>query len=378
MKLLTICIPTYKRAKTLSRCIESVVSQIKKYSIDEHVSIYVANDASPDDTEIQISKYSSLEYFYVITRKTNLGMNLNIKSMLQETSTISKYQLIITDDDYLQDDALVDIVEHLKLQSNREFDAPIMWTPRFSYTESGDLHCVVCNPKDISFDIKPSIYNAGKYMMNCFVLSGLIIQAGCIDYELWNKYNTNAYFPVIFSGDLLLRKGGFYWNKNIVHHTVLNECHWGSWGENDVIIDLRLFTDFVNAYSVLASEIKLPFGSILFYIGSFKSIYRIVNGPLLSDKIRKNRKIASEIIQKQKSNGLIKFTPILNVIILISLVLNILLTGMKLSIYSILSIFSRNKETKSNYKNVVTNSLSTIKSSNIVIKLITPLSLYNI
>jgi len=113
MKLLSICIPTYKRSETLHRCIESVSKQIEKYALAGDVNIYVANDASPDNTVDVLNEFDSLNYFTAVSREVNLGMNMNIKTMFAEVKDESIYQLIVTDDDYLQDDVLNDIVEFL-------------------------------------------------------------------------------------------------------------------------------------------------------------------------------------------------------------------------------------------------------------------------
>ncbi len=101
MKLLTVCIPTYKRPDTLRRCIDSIVSEIEKYALSDSIDVYVTNDASPDDTAGVLQTYASLDYFTGVTREQNLGMNVNIKCTLTEVAQRSDYQLIITDDDLL-------------------------------------------------------------------------------------------------------------------------------------------------------------------------------------------------------------------------------------------------------------------------------------
>ena len=83
-KLLTICIPTYKRPATLKRCIDSVVSQVEAFSLADQVGIFVANDASPDDTTDVLQQYRSSPYFKGINRDQNLGMNVNIKTMRKQ------------------------------------------------------------------------------------------------------------------------------------------------------------------------------------------------------------------------------------------------------------------------------------------------------
>ncbi len=120
-------------------------------------------------------------------------------------------------------------MEFLGEQKNKSNSVPAIWTPRYSYLENDELLYVACNPFKDSTLVKPSIVNAAKYMNNGFVLSGLIVRAEYIDFEFWDEYKENAYFPMIFFGDLIFRFGAYYWNKNIVHHTVMNKCHWERW-----------------------------------------------------------------------------------------------------------------------------------------------------
>lgn len=280
MKLLMICVPTYKRPDTLRRCIISVVEQIQRYGLEEQVQIYVTNDASPDNTAQVLDEFKLLNCFRYINREKNLGMSANIKSMLEEALLGSTFQLIITDDDYLQPDTLNSLVKYLLAQLAENPDVPLIWTPRYSYTEDGELHCIVCRPFPESSRIPPSIRNAGRYMFNGFVLSGLIVKAKDIDFFLWNEHLENAYFPVIFSGDLILRKPSLFWDMNIVHHSVLNECHWERWGQSKAEITLRLFIDFINAYVVIGRKIK-PVQAIPFYLAAFPSIFEMINNLLI-------------------------------------------------------------------------------------------------
>jgi len=283
MKLLTICIPTYKRPNTLRRCIDSIVAQIQYFRLEEHIQIYISNDASPDNTAEILNEFESFNYFKHVNREKNLGMSANIKCMFEEVMLVSFFQLIITDDDYLQPNVLETIVNFLNVQLTANPDIPLIWTPRYSYTEDGKLQSVMCRPFQRNTMIPPSPRNAGRYMFNGFVLSGLIVKSRNIDFSLWNEYLDNAYFPVIFSGDLILRKPSLFWDKNIIHHSVLNECHWERWGQSDAEINLRLFVDFMNAYAVIERKIQPTFQSILYYVLAFPSVLQFIKGILINN-----------------------------------------------------------------------------------------------
>lgn len=306
-KLLTICIPTYKRPLTLSRCIDSIVAQIEKYELSDHVGIYVANDASPDDTVGVLRAYESLGYFHGVTRERNLGMNVNIKHMLVEAAEKSCYQLILTDDDFLQPDILQEVVELLRRKSDD--NVPAIWTPRHSYTEDGELHCISCSSFRRDTCLRPSAVRAGRQMVNGFVLSGLIVCAERIDFEFWERYRENAYFPMIFFGDLLHRGGACYWHRNIVHHTVLNKCHWESWGRNDLLIEIRKFADYLNAYGIMASSVPAGFQRFLFYGAAFPSIARAVGGFMHAPVLKNKAALVLEAVQEQKSHGVFLLLP---------------------------------------------------------------------
>ena len=350
MKILSVCIPTYKRRKSLRRCIESVVEQIIKYDFSNEVSIYVADDASPDDTLGVLTEFNMLDYFSSISRKDNLGMNVNIKNMLNEVKDKSKFQLIITDDDFLQPEALKEIIDFLR-DDNTINDTPAIWTPRYSYTEDDLLHVIICNPFKENAFVKATATNTGRYMINGFVLSGLIIRSEFIDFKFWEKYTENAYFPVIFFADLLFRYGAYYWDKNIVHHTVLNECHWQSWGRSDILIEFKKFSDFVNAYVIFSEKIKGRFELVKYYMASFSSICDDVSNLMHSDSFNNNRTVILDAISEQKINNVVEFETPLRQILFLILFFNSIVGLSKFVSLRVLLLFVRDKIKKEYYTN---------------------------
>lgn len=339
MILLSVCIPTYKRQDNLRRCIQSVIDQIERYDLSDTVLIYVVDDASPDDTKAVMDEYRHLGYFHGISRQENLGMNQNIKIMLQEAAVKSRYQLILTDDDYLQLDALKQVVDHLVSHD----DATVVWTPRYSYTEDDKLHTILCRPFNSDRQLAPSAFDAGRYMDNGFVLSGLIIRNDAIDFSFWDHYKDNAYFPAIFFGDILLRSGARYWPQNIVRHTVLNECHWDRWGKNDIMISLRLFSDFISAYKVLALRVK-GVERILFYIGSLAGLTRVVNGPLTFDALRGDKIAYMGALKELKQKGYLKFSASMRLVLVVIVSMQALLAVFKATVLILLGMVDSKSE----------------------------------
>jgi len=370
-KLLTICIPTYKRPETLRRCIDSVAHQIENFEFTGCIDLHVANDASPDDTKAVLHAYEKLDYFSGVTREHNLGMSANIRIMLNEAAKKSTFQLILTDDDYLQPNILDEVVVFLRKLQSEHNNVPVIWTPRFSYTTDGHLHCVVCNPFKDSYLVKPSVSNAGKYMNNGFVLSGIILRAECIDSEFWEQYSENAYFPMILFGELLIRSGAYYWNSNIVHHTVLNECHWERWGENDIVIALRLFADYIKAYGFMAEKAKGGFQSASFYLSSFSSIRARINLFMMSGKFSGHEPNIASAIHELNDQGVLRYTPQLRILVLCALPA-ITMASLRNIIRSNIAMLILKKQNREEYRRASASHMDSLRTLPIIFRLFFP------
>jgi glycosyltransferase involved in cell wall biosynthesis len=348
-KILTICIPTYKRPLTLRNCIGSIIEQVEKYGLSNDVDIYVANDASPDETVSLLSEYEGCRYFSFVNRIQNQGMNVNIKLMLTEVAGKSEYQLIITDDDYLQPNVLLEIVDFLHARKNELLGVFAIWTPRYSYKENGDLYCVACSPFKSHTLVKPSAFNSARYMVNGFVLSGLFVSARQVDFEFWESYTDNAYFPIIFFGDLIYNNGAYFWNCNIVHHTVLNKCHWESWGKSDLLIEIKKFSDSINAYKIMNRKITGSSDSLKFYFASFPSIFAEVAIFISSDHLKVGEKVVIEAMEEQRNNGVFILPSPLKELVMFSLVLNLLVIAIKFLVLQSVLVIARNEDVRKNY-----------------------------
>jgi glycosyltransferase involved in cell wall biosynthesis len=369
-KLLTFCIPTYKRPDTLRRCIDSIVAQIEKFKLSDTVDIYVTNDASPDDTANVLRAYESLSYFKGVTREKNLGMNVNIKSMLIEVAKSSDYQFIITDDDFIQPDILGETAAFLREQQNVPNRVAAIWTPRYSYTEDGELYCIVCNPFKDSSPVNPSASHAGKYMNNGFVLSGLILRAESIDFDFWEKYKENAYFPMIFFGELIYRSGAFYWNKNLVHHTVLNNCHWESWGRNELLIWMKKFVDIFNAYDIMSGKLNKSSETIWFKLSAFPSIFRILGVCLHSDELKKDKTEVLAAIYELKGQEIIKFKPYLSRLMFWALIVNSMQGISKFIVLRLLLLLTGKKAKGGHYRKRADAYLAFLRAIPLVFRII--------
>lgn len=110
--LLSICIPTYKRAGYLKNCLHAFLSQL---NIENKplVEIYVSNNASPDNTTEIVNEYIAKghEITYHINSE-NIGPDNNVASCFKKAK--GKYVWVFADDDYLLPGCLNPIISILK------------------------------------------------------------------------------------------------------------------------------------------------------------------------------------------------------------------------------------------------------------------------
>lgn len=123
--LLSICIPTYNRGNLLAECITRMIEILDGHDF----SIYISDNASPDNTEEichELSKkYSFIHYF---RHRKNIGPENNFEYVLKMPT--SKYRWLMSDTTYIQD--LGTLFEDLE---TNDYDAYIINTkgPRASY-----------------------------------------------------------------------------------------------------------------------------------------------------------------------------------------------------------------------------------------------------
>jgi len=100
--LVTIIIPTYNRAKYISKSIESAISQ--SYS---NIEIIVADDASTDHTAEIAAKFLAEPRLQYFRHPKNVGMAMNWRVCLFEHAK-GDWFLILGDDDYLIDPQFIE------------------------------------------------------------------------------------------------------------------------------------------------------------------------------------------------------------------------------------------------------------------------------
>lgn len=112
MKLLTIAIPTFNRAKCLDLCLSQLSPQL--YGCESEVDLIISDNCSTDGTYDIVAKYLALHpNVRYIKNSHNIGPDENFIRCFKEAD--SKYVLIFGDDDVMHDHALnyiLDIIRH--------------------------------------------------------------------------------------------------------------------------------------------------------------------------------------------------------------------------------------------------------------------------
>jgi abequosyltransferase len=107
MTKLSICIPTYNRAKCLSMLLDSIVQQ---YTSD--VEVVVSDNASADNTAEVVSSYKSkMPNLKYVLQSENIGADRNFLAVVENAS--GEYAWLMGDDDRLEPGAVGAILRAL-------------------------------------------------------------------------------------------------------------------------------------------------------------------------------------------------------------------------------------------------------------------------
>ena len=266
--LLEFLVPAYKRFDGAIKAAISVASQVHSSSLVGAVAVRIVDDASP---EVSIENFAEAlcEFNDVITfsvNQRNKGMSLNIYDMVATSN--SKFCTILTDDDWLFPGCLVEIIDYLEKIVDKPSVAGL-FTPRHSYTEDGSLHCVACQPFKRDKLITPGPVNSLRYCRHGFILTGFIFRPSVFASDAWKHNIDNAYFPVINFWGILNSYSILFANCNWFQHTVLNHCHWDSWGKSESAQRRRLYNDYMEAVAYVSEKSSASCGSIFIRFAVF-------------------------------------------------------------------------------------------------------------
>ena len=112
MILLSLCIPTYNRARYLEESLSSILNSIESKNYSK-VEIVISDNASTDDTQLVIARFRAARpeiYWNVIRQKNNIGpSNVTVVT----NYAIAKYVWILSDDDLIAEFSIGKILSTL-------------------------------------------------------------------------------------------------------------------------------------------------------------------------------------------------------------------------------------------------------------------------
>lgn len=163
--LLSICIPTYNRAKYLSRALKSIFDNMDSFS--SLIEVIVSDNCSQDDTTLVCDEYSGYASFKYFRNEENKGPDYNISKCYHLAK--GKYVWILGDDDYIRQGGIKSVLELLKLTSY-----PDIISLGADFNTSSKLNGInsICNYT--SFE-SPRLYAAAVGIMLTFI-SGTVIK----------------------------------------------------------------------------------------------------------------------------------------------------------------------------------------------------------
>lgn len=133
--LLSILIPTFNRVKDLEKNLIKLENALVSNELIDVVSIIVANNQSPDNTQEFLEQFKSKTTvnIHCVHQESNIGPVLNVLSLLSAAK--SEYILYLGDDDYLDPEYINRVVREIK--NDKEIYCII--PSNVAISEEGDL-----------------------------------------------------------------------------------------------------------------------------------------------------------------------------------------------------------------------------------------------
>ena len=222
---LSVLIPTYNRARSLERCIRSVLG-----STISSMEVIVSDNASPDETPAIISSFRDAR-LRAWRNETNIGVEKNILKILEAAR--GKWIFYLTDDDYLLPGAL----EKLTIVLRANDDAGVLLNPLRQTKEDGT------KMSDYRFSERSGRFEPGMDALShlipgTHIVSRMTMRREWLDLEGVKRQTGSLYPQTYMAGAILKEHAGYYLDDFLVCHTVGNKTFWDY--PDDFMVSSRL------------------------------------------------------------------------------------------------------------------------------------------
>jgi len=230
--LMSVVIPTYRRADDLDRAIRSVLAEPGDY-----FEVLVGDDGSPDHTPDVVAALAGDPRLRAYRNPTNLGMQDNIFKIAQLAR--GEYFFILTDDDRLAPGALAKVAAAIRRHPQAGY--LLSHLPTVDERTGQIIHMHRLCAEDTL--LEPGIPTIERVASAAWVLSRQVFKRDLVDWETWLKYKDNIFFQIIVAGRVMLKAPCYYIADNLVMHTWFNRVYWHRFGKNQIDIEFNLAHD---------------------------------------------------------------------------------------------------------------------------------------
>ena len=118
-KILSICIPTYNRAKVIDRLFQNISKEID--GVAEAVEVCVSDNASTDETQSLLNKWKKMLPLRYNINNSNLGYDINVLKAIELAQ--GKFIWLMGDDDLIVQGSLKRLIKNLEMNSDKDLGA---------------------------------------------------------------------------------------------------------------------------------------------------------------------------------------------------------------------------------------------------------------
>lgn len=234
--IISVLIATYNRAESLCRAIESVLDHPGDY-----FELVIGDDGSPDHTAEAVQPYLTDPRVRYYRNPVNLGMRDNYLKIFREAQ--GDFIFILTDDDWMVQGGLERVAQVIREHPQVGYILSHLPTVDERTGKVVGIHRAFVTDRLV----EPSLQNMANLAGHAWVLSRQVLRRDLIDWETWEKFKQNIFFPIIFSGRVLLKAPCYYIADSLVMHTWFNKVFWHAFGKDQLEIDFNLSVDHYRA-----------------------------------------------------------------------------------------------------------------------------------
>lgn len=219
---LDILVPTYNRARSVSKLINFILRKIQKAKVQ--TKIIVSDNCSSDNTFIYLKKIKEKnDNLLIYKQKQNIGATNNCEFLVSKSS--ATYIMFMADDDELNIDVFHEIIECLG--QNKDISAVV--TPVAINNKKTDKYQQAFDT--IKYITNQQIACANEkykyFFYRGLTLSGILIKRACCDLKIFNEqFRTVLYPQLFFLGQSFLYGTLLFVKKPLVNVNIGNPQFW--------------------------------------------------------------------------------------------------------------------------------------------------------